>query len=602
MLPTDACLVCAKPDWPDLYNYDMYHIRNQLNPRGQILGTPFHICSTVCYEKLLHKHYPWASRENLELYKQPLPQLLNDIQEEYVQKEFDQEQREQDRLRKETDREADRLKKEHEDRYNQLYEQAELDHKLFLYNELHTPLPFFFPSDIDRHAGTWIVGYSGSGKSTLEHLLVLNDIFSQQSPGCGILIMDNKLDLVKPFKTYAAIQDRLILIEPRADLFLALNPLNIPGAEKIHTLELIEHLLADQLNSAMSGLQSSLFRHVVPALYDINPHPTFSDLFEIMKHGLTPAQLELLYDKNLEQNDFGPYTFFTDKKHGFDSMGYASTRDATVRKLDQLYTVSPILKNMFNAPETKLDLGKLFDEGKIICIDADQKLLGKEGSHFFLRFMLAYIYIVAQQRSGREQHQKNSVFVYCDECHWIANDINVASVQDRCRSQKIGFIWAHQRLENIKNPDVLSALTNCPVKYCNVDADATKMSEYLHTKPELASPTPKKEFTAYYRGHMKHGQVLDVPFIDWSDTRQFPRVEPSEPRKRALQYCYVPAKVTPPPRPHNDGLQTDWEVRNGRSISVSKKQQPQPSPPQTHPDREPPSDPSASAHWKRQKK
>jgi hypothetical protein len=210
---------------------------------------------------------------------------------------------------------------------------------------------------------------------------------------------------------------------------------------------------------------------------------------------------------------------------------------------------------MFNAPETKLDLGKLFDEGKIICIDADQKYLGKDGSHFFLRFMLAYIYIIAQQRSGREQHEKPPVFCYLDECgEWIAHDTRVASIQDRCRSQKIGFIWAHQRLENIKNPDVLSALTNCPIKYCNVDADARKMAEYLYTTSELVSPKPKKEFTAFYRGKMKHGQILDVPLIDWNDSAQFPRVEPSEPRRRALQYCYTPAKVTPPPRPrtHKD--------------------------------------------------
>jgi hypothetical protein len=47
------------------------------------------------------------------------------------------------------------------------------------------------------------------------------------------------------------------------------------------------------------------------------------------------------------------------------------------------------------------------------------KELGEKGSEFFLRFMLAYIYIVSQQRSGREMHQKPPVFVYCDECQWI---------------------------------------------------------------------------------------------------------------------------------------------------------------------------------------
>jgi hypothetical protein len=170
-----------------------------------------------------------------------------------AQKEEQQKRQEAERLKKELQREA-------EDDYNRLVDKAFIENDEHTYLTERTAVPFYFPEDRWRFAGTWCVGFSGSGKSNLLHHLILNDI----KKGCAILVMDNKLDLVQPLKTYAAIQDRLVLLEPRPDFLLALNPFDIPGATRVHTIELIEHILSSQL-SELTGIQSYLFKHIVPA-------------------------------------------------------------------------------------------------------------------------------------------------------------------------------------------------------------------------------------------------------------------------------------------------------------------------------------------------
>jgi hypothetical protein len=196
----------------------------------------------------------------------------------------------EDRVRQEDER-KEKTKRE---KFEGIYEQAQLDHELHVYSEQRTAQPFTFPDDATRMAGTWILGNSGKGKTVLMHNLVFRDAVHSDA---AILCIDNKYDFVAPLKTWAHIQDRLVLIEPNNDFLLALNPLDIPRANINHVVELIDHLLSSLVESSLSGAQTLFFRNVVPALYDIFPHPTFADLINVIQNGLTHDQLVTLYDR-----------------------------------------------------------------------------------------------------------------------------------------------------------------------------------------------------------------------------------------------------------------------------------------------------------------
>jgi hypothetical protein len=474
-------------------------------------------------------------------------------------KEFDRRQRQekldsqkelerQEKLRKEAERDEERrIEKERRDtqeRYDQIYEQAELDHELWVYKDERLPKPFIYPTDTSRHAGTWILGNSGKGKTVLMHHLAYRD---GAHTDAALLFVDNKQDFVAPLKTWARIHDRLVLIEPSNDFLLALNPLDIPRANTNHAVELIDHLLSSLVESELSGAQTLFFRNVVPALYDVFPTPTFTDLLNVIKTGLTHDQIVTLYDRCDARNDFDAYHFFENKQHGFSADTFKATRNAVAWRLDALYKASPIFKNMFNAPETKFDLGKLFDEKKVIVIDADEKHLGSEGAEFFQRYILALVYIAAQQRSG--QPYKHPTFCYFDECAWIREDNRVPLILDRARSQRIGCIFAHQRLSNIESDNVLSALRACPIRYVNVDPDKFQMAKLMETSPELID-LPVGQFSASFRDQLPTTILQVPPPITWHQhgVVSANHLELTRQKARDL-YCYTPAIAPRPPRP-----------------------------------------------------
>ena len=94
-------------------------------------------------------------------------------------------------------------------------------------------------------------------------------------------------------------------------------------------------------------------------------------------------------------------------------------------RLDYLMT-NPVLRSMFSAVQTKLDIGKEMDAGRIIVINNSKAILADEGAEFFGRFFIALIARAAQQRAGRRADEKKPCYVYIDECQSvIAKDAKV---------------------------------------------------------------------------------------------------------------------------------------------------------------------------------
>lgn len=94
-------------------------------------------------------------------------------------------------------------------------------------------------------------------------------------------------------------------------------------------------------------------------------------------------------------------------------------------------------------------------------------------------------------------------FVYIDECHdYIANEEKIAELIDKARKQRVSFTFAHQRLSNIKSPNVLDALSNVGIRMASRnETDATVLAKRLNTTPEYITNQPIGTFATYIRGH-----------------------------------------------------------------------------------------------------
>ena len=391
------------------------------------------------------------------------------------------------------------------------------------------PEPATFQLDPEtRFAGHWIIAPPGRGKTTLLHTMFLNDLEEDAS----IIVIDSKGDLLDPIKNLAALKDRLLLIEPDPDLAFALNPFDVSRSNTMQAVTLVEYIMAGLLDAKFTALQSTLFRNVVPAIIESFERPTLDTFKQVMVSGIPTGQHNTLNAHARE--------FFENRATGFYSKTYESTRKEVVWRLDYLMT-NPVLRTMFSAVQTKLDMGQEMDAGKVILINNSKSVLTDEGAEFFGRFFIALIARAAQQRSGRPSHQKKPCYVYIDECQSvIAKDTRIPTLLDECRSQKIALILSHQRTAQLSAP-VLDAVANCAIRFANSDDEAKYLADKLRATTEFLRSLPRGSFAAFMRDHTPEAIELKVPYIDMKSLPQMTPEEVQGVRERMReQFSFTP--------------------------------------------------------------
>jgi hypothetical protein len=396
-------------------------------------------------------------------------------------------------------------------------------HSLFF-----THVPFALPEE-QRFSGHWIIAPPGRGKTTLLHSMFLDDV----SRDASIIVMDSKGDLINPIRSLKDIADRLLIIDPDEDFPLALNPLDIPKTSVTHAVSLLEYVFSSLLEAKMTSLQMTLFRSVLPALVIGVPNPTLETFRDIIENGYKP------YKEHIDKLTPDIRNFFYKQ---FDTKTYTDTRNQLVWRLQFLMT-NPVIRTMFSSIKTKLDIGKEMDAGKIILINNSKAILGDEGSEFFGRFFIALILAAAQQRSNRKERDKLPCFVYIDECHnVIKRDEKIPTILDECRSQKIALILAHQRTEQITSANVLSALSNCAIRFANSDNEAKYLADKLRTTPEFLRSLRRGTFAAFVRDVTPQALALKIPYYNLSKLPQMTSNKQASLRERMrAEYSYIPS-------------------------------------------------------------
>lgn len=404
-----------------------------------------------------------------------------------------------------------------------------LETNLF-YKELfdtNATVPITIPDEL-RFRGTWVVAPQGKGKTTLLSALLKADLERVKNGGASVILIDSKGDLIDHARQLP--MDRIVLIEPTADL--AINPLDL-GATGSHTIDQLEYLFSGLFETAPTEKQLTLLRTVLLAMAAI-PNATIFTMRELLSSPLGGYK-----DFDLSRMHPDDLAFFTSGK--FDSKSYMATRTEELDwRIQSLITKVPLLRDMFKAPHTKLDLAKEMDAGKLIIVDNSEHKLGKSGSAFFGRFFVAMTLAAAQQRQKKDADEKLPTFLYIDECDTvIARDNNIAEMIVRCRSQKIGVVLAHQLLSQIKSMDVRAALANCAVRFANSDDEAPELAARMRTTPEHLRSLHTGQFALFMSDLTKEPLTINVPN---NPVSKWPKIPAAEMAKRRLKmkelYCY----------------------------------------------------------------
>jgi hypothetical protein len=101
-----------------------------------------------------------------------------------------------------------------------------------------------------------------------------------------------------------------------------------------------------------------------------------------------------------------------------------------------------------------------------------------------------------------------------DEAHFvIRRDKTIKKIINQCRSQKIAMVFSHQEVKDIEDPEVLSALNGCGIKFANSRGDAHELAPRLFTTPEFIKSQKQGSFATFVTDKTDTAVSTPIPLV-----------------------------------------------------------------------------------------
>lgn len=364
------------------------------------------------------------------------------------------------------------------------------------------PIPWELPEET-RFSGHWIVAPQGKGKTTLLTSMLKSDFERDAS----IIIFDGKGDLIDEVGSLQFLEDRYLILDPRRT---GINPLVVEQSNTPQAAERLEYVFSALLEARITPLQSVLFRNVFRALVTAFPNPTLATFQDLLLNGWEPYREYI----NVLRGDLKD--FFLKQ---YDRDAYKLRRAEVLTRLDLLLSNDHI-RNMMLLPTRRFSIAEAMDAGKVIIINNSIANLGEQGAEFLGRYFLSEIWAAAIARTGVAK----PCYVYIDEAHRVIHrDEKVGQIIDECRSKKIALIMAHQRIDQITLPSVLTALGNCAIRYANSDEEARILAPRMRTSVDYLQSLSVGQFAAFVRDLTPKAVTIHVTPADFKNLPKIAR-------------------------------------------------------------------------------
>jgi hypothetical protein len=348
-----------------------------------------------------------------------------------------------------------------------------------------------------------IVAGSGGGKTQALQQMILNDL----EHDVAIVVIDSQGDFINKLATRID-PDRLILIDPE-HCPPALNLFAKQESEKqiATAIELYEYIFSS-LDAEMTSKQQTAYRFVSRLLMTV-PKANIHTMREILE-----PRGSFKYQKYIDALGETAQSFFLNE---FESKQFAETKQQILRRL---YAVleNKTLEQMLGATESRLNIGKALDSGKVILISTAKGYLKQTGASLVGRIFIAQ---VMQSVMAREANRKRT-YLYIDEFQDYAEDSHVLfNLFEQARKYNLGLIISHQYLGQLPLKLRQSISANTAIKFArNVSAEDSKvMAQQMFTTAEFIQNQGKGDFACYLKSaetssyHVEFGKLEKTPEI-----------------------------------------------------------------------------------------
>jgi hypothetical protein len=324
-------------------------------------------------------------------------------------------------------------------------------------------------SEDQRSRHMYVVGASGTGKSTMLLDLVLQGL----GRGEGMAVLDPHGDLVDEIMRRMPPErlDDVVLLDPAdGDFPIGFNILSA------HT-ELERTLLASDLVSVFRRLSTSwgdqmtsVLGNAILAFLESERGGTLVDL----RRFLVEADFRREYLKSVKDPEV---VYYWQKEFPLLS---GKPQAPLLTRLDIFLRPKPI-RYMVAQKESRLDLRRLMDEGKILLARLSQGAIGEENAYLLGTLLVSKLHQLAMSRQDVAASERRPFYLYIDEFHNFVTP-SMESILSGARKYRLALVLAHQELRQIqsRSPEVLGAVFAHP--YARVcfrvgDQDARTLAE-----------------------------------------------------------------------------------------------------------------------------
>ena len=351
------------------------------------------------------------------------------------------------------------------------------------YDLLVHPTPFAIPERL-YFEHMHVIGGTGAGKTSWLSQLILRHIKDPDRP--SVVVVDSQTDLIASLVTLEAIQDRLILIDPRDPP--AINVFDTPA----RALETFDYLFSGIVGADLTVKQSVLFDYLVSLLLSLpqtlGRNATLMDFMDIMVDA-GPYQAAIRQLPDVERRFF---------ERDFNLPAFKNTKEEVRYRLHAILK-DQTLKRLFTSPHTELDLYRALNRGAVVLIDTSREYLGKYSPHFG-RIFIALILQALFARAPIPRGKRYPTHLIIDEADEYF-DQNIDALLDKVRKYRCGCVLAHQRLSQC-SPGLRSSLaSNTAIKMASgvSDADARALAADMRTTSDFILSQKELHFATYVR-------------------------------------------------------------------------------------------------------
>lgn len=303
----------------------------------------------------------------------------------------------------------------------------------------------------DRKRHMYAIGKSGSGKSKFMELLIRQDI----AHGKGMCLIDPHGDVIEAvleFVPKERMKDVVIIDPSDVDFPVAFNPLSNVKPELKHQVSqgLIE-VMQKQFGANWTPRLEHVFRFTILALLDY-PDATMHGMIAMLTdRNYRQEAIEYIEDEMVKR--FWAVEF-ADWSEKFDTEAIIPL----VNKLGQFLS-NPLLRNIFDQKENKIDLEEILNTEKILLISLSKGKLGEENSSFFGSMFITKLYQAGMARAAMKESERKEFYLYVDEFH---NVVTNTFENLFAESRKYGFniVVAHQYISQLRKSVLATVLGN----------------------------------------------------------------------------------------------------------------------------------------------